>query len=146
MATIGILLEFHLWKGLFTAFVECVEFFLSANGGHQDKHAVVLLSAIDEETYAILRNLVAPALPKEKTFDQIVQTLANHFEPRRLVIVERFRFHRRNQHPDELVAKFVGELRRLTRNCEFRDHLDEALRDRFVCGIQNEATQKRLVS
>ena len=109
-------------------------------------HAAVLLSAMDEETYAILRNLLAPTLPKENTFDQIVKTLADHFEPQRLVIAERFRFHRRNQHPDKSVAEFVAELRRLTRGCEFKDHLDEALRDRFVCGIQNEATQKRLLS
>ena len=80
-ATIGILPEFHPRKGSFTAFVECVQFFLSANGVHEDKHAAVLLSAIDEETYTILRNLLAPALPKEKMFDQIVKTLADHFEP-----------------------------------------------------------------
>ena len=114
--TIGILPEFHPWKGSFTAFVERVQFFLAANGVHEDKHAAVLLSAIDEETYAIFRNLVAPALQKEKTFDQIVKTLTDHFEPRRLVIAERFRFHRRNQHPDESVAKFVAELKRLTRD------------------------------
>ena len=38
---------------------------------HEDKHAAVLLSAIGEEAYVILRNLMAPALPKEKTFNQI---------------------------------------------------------------------------
>ena len=80
--TIGILPEFHPWKGSFTAFVERVHFFLSANGVHEDKYAAVLLSAIDEETYAILRNLMAPALPKEETFDQIVKNLTDHFEPR----------------------------------------------------------------
>ena len=60
--------------------------------------------------------------------------------------MERFRFYRRNQHPDESVAEIVAELRQLTRDCKFKDHLDEALRDQFVCGIQNEATQKRLLS
>ena len=40
----------------------------------------------------------------------------------------------------------MAELRQLTTDCEFKDHLDKALRDRFVCGIQNEATQKRLLS
>lgn len=144
-ATIGILPEFQLRKGSFTAFVERVEFFLSANGVAEEKHAVVLLSAIGEETYAILRNLLAPALPKSKTFAQIVETLKGHFEPRRLVIAERFRFHRRNQLPDESVAEFVAELRRLTVDCEFKEHLDEALRDRFVCGLQSEAIQKRLL-
>ena len=40
----------------------------------------------------------------------------------------------------------MSELRRLTRECKFKGHLDEALRDRFVCGIQNEAIQQRLLS
>ena len=145
-ATIGILPEFDPSRGSFTAFVERVQFFLSANGVKEDKYAAVLLSAVGEETYALLRNLVSPSSPKEKTFEEIIKTLQAHFEPRPLVIAERFRFHRRNQRSDESVADFVAELRRLAKDCEFRDHLDEALRDRFVCGLLNEATQKRLLT
>ena len=145
-ATIGILPEFDPSRGSFTAFVERVQFLLSANGVKEDKYAAVLLSAVGEETYALLRNLVSPSSPKEKTFEEIVKTLQAHFEPRPLVIAERFRFHRRNQRSDESVADFVAELRRLAKDCEFRDHLDEALRDRFVCGLLNEATQKRLLT
>ena len=44
------------------------------------------------------------------------------------------------------MAKFVAKLRRLTRDCEFKEHLDEASQDRFVGGLQNEATQKRLLA
>ena len=44
------------------------------------------------------------------------------------------------------MAKFVAEFRQLTRDCEFKDHLDEALHDHFVCGLQNEASQKRLLT
>ena len=43
------------------------------------------------------------------------------------MIAERFRFHRRDQRPDEAMADFVAELRRLTIDCEFGAHLDEAL-------------------
>ena len=46
----------------------------------------------------------------------------------------------------ESVADFVAELRRLARNCQFGDFLDEALRDRLVCGLQNEAIQRRLLT
>ena len=133
-ATIGILPEFDPSRGSFTAFVERVQFLLSANGVKEDKYAAVLLSAVGEETYALLRNLVSPCSPKEKMFEEIFKTLQANFEPRPLVIAERVRFHRRNQWSDESVADFV----------EFGDHLDEALWDRFVCELLNEATQKRL--
>ena len=44
------------------------------------------------------------------------------------------------------MAKFVAKLRHLTRACEFKKHLDLASQDRFVSGLQNKATQKRLLT
>ena len=37
------------------------------------------------------------------------------------------------------------ELRRLATHCEFGDYLDQALRDRLVCGIRSENIQKHLL-
>ena len=56
------------------------------------------------------------------------------------------RYCSRQQETEEGVAKFVSELRRLARHCEFGAYLDEALRDRFVCGLRSEAMQKRLLT
>jgi len=38
------------------------------------------------------------------------------------------------------------ELRRLARTCEFGQFLEEALHDRFVCGLNNSSIQKKLSS
>ena len=75
-----------------------------------------------------------------------MEVLKRHYEPKPLVIAQRFEFHRRQQETEEGVAKFVSELRRLTRHCEFGAYLDEALRDRFVCGLRSKAMQKRLLT
>ena len=40
----------------------------------------------------------------------------------------------------------MAELRRLATHCDFGDYLEQALRDRLVCGIRHENTQKRLLS
>ena len=37
----------------------------------------------------------------------------------------------------------MAELRRLAEHCEFGAGLLDALRDRLVCGLDNESTQKR---
>eukprot|EP00731_Ephydatia_muelleri_P025658 Em0017g741a len=63
-----------------------------------------------------------------------------------IVIAERFYFHRRNQAVGESIAEYVAELRRLATNCKFGAYLDEAMRDRLVCGLRDEDTQKRLLS
>ena len=60
-------------------------------------------------------------------------------------MAERFKFHQRNQHDGEDVAKFAAELRRLASTCNFGDFLTEALRDQFVCGIRNGNTQRKLL-
>ena len=65
----------------------------------------VFLSAIGGGAYSLLRNLLAPTLPKDKTLDEIVDVLTKHFEPKTLVIAERFQFHRRNQATGESVAE-----------------------------------------
>ena len=44
------------------------------------------------------------------------------------------------------MAEYVAELRRMATHCEFGSNLEEALRDRLVCGLKDEGTQKRLLT
>ena len=44
------------------------------------------------------------------------------------------------------MAQFVAELRRLATHCNFGGYLDEALRDRLVCGLRSKITQRRLLT
>ena len=46
----------------------------------------------------------------------------------------------------ENVANYLAELRRLALTCEFGNFLDEALCDKLVCGLTNEAIQRRLLA
>ena len=78
--------------------------------------------------------------------DRISEVLTLHFQPRRLVIAERFHFHRHVRAVDESVAKFDAALQKLATSCKFGGTLEETLRDRFVCGLCNEATQGRLLT
>ena len=71
--------------------------------------------------------------------------LKKHFQPKTIVIVERFHFHRRNQAPKESFVDFVAQLRRLATHCQFGEHFSEALRDRFVCGLRSVVMQKHVL-
>ena len=83
---IGQLPEFHPDSGeLFSAYVERAHLFLEVNDIGEDKRVAVLLSAIGSKTYGLLRNLVAPAKPKDKSFSEIVAVLTKHCEPKPLV-------------------------------------------------------------
>ena len=62
------------------------------------------------------------------------------------MIAERFRFHKRNQEKDESISDYMAELRKLSQDCDFKDWLSDALRDRLVCGMHCSSTVKRLLS
>jgi len=146
MTTIGQIQEFDPEKEKVTAYLERVQMFLVANSIQEDKKVPVLLSVIGGKTYALLSSLLAPDKPKDKTFEELSEVLQKHFEPKPVVIVQRFHFHRRNQAPGESVADYVAELRRLATHCKFDGYLEEALRDRLVCGLRSEGVQKRLLT
>ncbi|KAK3726335.1 hypothetical protein QZH41_008960, partial [Actinostola sp. cb2023] len=46
----------------------------------------------------------------------------------------------------EGVAEFIAGLRKLTEHCNFRETLDDMLRDRLVCGLNDEKIQRRLLA
>ena len=121
--------------------------FFVANGITDDaKKVAILLTVIGRKAYALLRNLLAPAKPAEKSFDVLVKVMKDHLKPKPLVIAERFKFHRRNQHGRETVAQYLAELRKFSKQCDFKEHLEEALRDRLVCGLRSEVVQRRLLA
>ena len=146
MATFGTLKEFESENEKISSYLEHVKLYFIANGIEEEKQVAVLLSVIGSKTYSLICDLVAPAHPKQKTFTNLVDVLKKHFEPKPLVIAERFTFHRRNQGLNELILEYLAELRRLATHCEFEDYLNQALRDRLVCGLRSENIQKRLLS
>ena len=146
MASFGRLEEFSPEKETISNYLERVEIFFLANSIANEKKVAVFLSVAGGNSYALFRNLLSPAKPQEKSFAELTAELKKHFEPKKVIIAERFSFHRRNQAPDKSIADYVAELRKLTINCDFDDYLEEALRDRFVCELRSEPTQKQLLT
>ena len=145
-ATFGKIEEFQPECESIAAYLERIELFFAANEIAEGRRVPMFLSLIGSRNYSLLRNLLAPQKPSEKTYDVLKTTLQSHFQTKKIVIAERFHFHRRNQAAGETIADYVAELRRLSTHCEFGDYLEDALRDRLVCGLRNEAIQRRLLS
>ena len=101
---------------------------------------------IGADAYGVLRNLLAPQRPKDKSFDELKEVLIGHYFSKPILIAERFIFHRWNQLESESVAQFVVELKRVALKCEFGVFLEEALWDRLVCGLKNIQIQTNLLA
>lgn len=146
MALVGKIEEFDSANEDWESYIERVELYFTANDVEDEKKVATLISLMGAKTYHLLRNLLAPLKPATQTFDYIVDTLKSHLSPKPLVIAERFRFHNRSQSKDESISEYVAELRKLTQFCEFGTGFSDALRDRLVCGMHCQGTQKRLLS
>ena len=95
---------------------------------------------------SFMKYRIAPALPKNKTYDELVELLKKHYDPEPIIITKRFHFYQRSQKPNETIANYLANLRRLASRCEFGDFLAEALCDRLVCGMSNDNIQKVLLT
>lgn len=147
MGTFGKLSEFEASKEDWQSYVERVDFFFEANNiENVSQKRAILLSSCGASCYKLFRGLVQPAKPGDKSYTELVQLMLDHRRPKPNPIAERFKFNSRNRLPDESIADYVAELRRLTEYCEFGQTLSDMLRDRLVCGINHERIQEKLLS
>ncbi|XP_060761945.1 uncharacterized protein K02A2.6-like [Neoarius graeffei] len=143
---IGSIGEYKESEEDFESYLERFEQWIIANAVPADKKVSAFLSTIGPDAYCLLKNLTAPTKPSTMGYKALIKELTDHFKPEKNVIAERFRFQRRNQQEGESIASFIVALKQLSIHCEFAGHLDEALRDRFVCGLRSEAMQKKLLT
>lgn len=130
-----------------TTYVERLQMYFIANDIDDNaKKRAILLSVCGPTTYQLIRNLAQPKKPSDLSYAELVQLLSNHYFPSQSVSVQRFRFNSRCRHPGETVASYIAELRRLSEHCQFGESLDTMLRDRLVCGINDERMQRRLLA
>ena len=104
MTQLGRIQEFQPDNETVSAYLERVDLYFVANGTPADKKVPVLLSSIGARTYGLLRSLVAPEAPRNKTLNELEKVLKSHYEPVPLIIAERFQFHRRNQAVGESIT------------------------------------------
>ena len=111
--------------------------FFQANGIKEDRKVQVFLSSVGSATYGILWNLLVRTYePERQTFHGHHCCSKGQYEPKPLIITERFHFHRRSQASGESIAEYMAELRQLASKCNFGAYLEKALSDRLICGLK----------
>ena len=146
MATHGKIATFNSTVESWTSYCERLHFYFDANDiVDSGKKRSILLTVCGPSTYQLLKNLVQPRTPMEKTYDEIVETLKTHFNSKPSPIIQRFKFNTRDRHAGESLANYVAELRALGEYCDFGTTIEDMIRDRLVCGINDHGIQRRLL-
>lgn len=55
-----------------------------------ERKSLVLLSVIGAKTYGVLCSILAPKRPQDKSYAELVRALTGYYEPRPLLMAERF--------------------------------------------------------
>ena len=144
-AQYGCLEKFQPESDCISTYLERANLCFQANDIDERKRVPILLGSSGASNYTLLQEMVAHDMPGTLTLGKLLMVLTAHFEPKRSVILERFYFHKRVQAVGETITDFKLALRNLAIHFQFGATLEESLRDRVVCGLQHEATQRRLL-
>ena len=71
-----------------------VDIFFDANKIEEDQKVPLLLSLIGWKVYSTIRDIMDPDKPSDNTLDILKSTLKEHYQPKPIVIVERFYFYK----------------------------------------------------
>ena len=147
IASHGTLSDFDSDREDWTSYTEHLEQYFEANDVVSAvKQQAILLSICGASTYQLIRDLVAPAKPISKSFPKLVKLVKDHHQPPPSFIVQRFNFNIQSQKEGETVSAFVAGLRWRSEHCKFEATLDDMLRDRLVCGVQDKRLQQCLLA
>ena len=142
----GTVIQYDATQEEWSEYAERIEHYFTANDITSGaKRRAILLNAVGPATYRLLKTLVSPSKITDLSFKEIVEQAMKHFNPKPSPIVKRYEFNTRRQEEGETVATFVAALRKIAEYCEYGSVLDDMLRDRVVCGINNKAVQRRLL-
>lgn len=130
----------------FESYMERMQHLFMINVVEERMKVSLFITLAGPNVYQIVKNLVAPKKPSEYSFEEITNKLLQHFKPAVSEIHERFVFNQCVQKSDQSIAEYIVQIRKLASTCNFGAFLEEAMRDRLVCGIRSENTQKKLLS
>ena len=94
----------------------------------------------------MIRNLMAPRKPAECDYAVILEHLKCYYSPKPSIIVQHCKYNTRYRQLGESITKFVAELRQIAQFCGYEGVLEDMLRDRLVCGVNNTRIQKSLLT
>jgi len=125
---------------------------------YQQFNIYLIASSKDEENdirkINALLNLIGPQKvkiynnfkKKEKTnFDTVVQAFDQHYEPRKNIIFQRYKFGCCIQQEGQSFDDFLTELKTLAATCEYKEE-DNMIRDRIVFGVKDPEIKDKLLT
>ncbi|XP_050548028.1 uncharacterized protein LOC126909633, partial [Daktulosphaira vitifoliae] len=130
------------WRRFYQQF----EIFLLASGSYEkpDEVKIAILLNVAGEKLVDIYNTFTFDRRTKRTYDNVITLFKNHFEPKKNIIFERFKFYSCNQEPDQSIGEYVTKLRTLASSCEFSE-TENMVRDKLIIGINQLEIKEKLL-
>lgn len=92
---------------------------------------------------AVVSGRCTPTKVNRQSYEEALDILQQHFSPSQNEIAQSYKFFSRNQMPGEAVRDIPVAIWQLADTCNFSSSLDKMLRDRIVCGLQNNLVRRQ---
>ncbi|XP_054283635.1 uncharacterized protein K02A2.6-like [Macrosteles quadrilineatus] len=112
---------------------------------NQEAKRILLLKWIGAEHYRIVVDNFYPTPILTVDYEEIVEFISNFYKPKTSYLAERLKFGKIVKNKDQSIRIFVNNLRAGATECEFKDTLDERLRDQFLLGLNDPKLQEVLI-
>ena len=138
MPTHGKIDHFDPSQESWTLYTECLGHYFVANDTTEEKKKSILFTVCGPMTYELAKSLIQPDRLEDKSYEDIVKVLKEHYNLRPSPIIQRYKFNTRDRRSGESIAIYVVELRALGEHCGFEGTLNEMIWDRLVCGVNDQ--------
>ena len=118
--------------------IKCSYFLLVIGEKGREVHKTLTFTTPEYETDGETRTW-------KRTTAELITAFKEYCSPKKNITYERHKFNTRNQGENESIDQYVTELRILASTCEFETLKDGLIRDRIICGIQNQTMKERLL-
>lgn len=131
------------WRSFKKAF-DIFELAADCKKKKDDVRIAIFLNAAGKEAMDLFDTLPLEEADR-KLYDKVVDAYENLCIPKKNVVYERFIFYSRNQKDGEMFDKFLVDLKKLSKTCEFDQNKDDMIRDRIVLGIADKGLQEKML-
>ena len=133
-------ISFELWLSLLEAN------FSNLNISEASKKKNVLLVSVGTDIFAVLGNICAPDLPHTKSYEDLVNLLKAHYDVKPSYHRSLLSFQQRKKKEGESLKELYADLKRLAKDCDFKDQFDSRVRDQLFMSVENEIYFANLVA
>lgn len=116
----------------------------------EDDKRLIFLQEVGTSNYELLESLLQGQEPEKATLAQLRTAMEQHFQPKKLLMAERFGLMSKAQKQGQTLQEYYAELQKAANSCGFdrvKDHRDTIVAMVFIGGegLSSVETRKRLL-